>query len=118
MGTGIVAILLFLIPFHASWLYYLSLIFFILNAFLFALGTGLTVLRYLLYPRVWPVMLRDPVDPLFLATCLIGFATLIEMWIFICVPIWGQWATTLAWVAWMIDTAFSVVTTVAIAFLL
>lgn len=118
MGTGIVAILLFLIPFHASWLYYLSLIFFILNAFLFALGTGLTVLRYLLYPRVWPVMLRDPVDPLFLATCPIGFATLIEMWIFICVPIWGQWATTLAWVAWMIDTAFSVVTTVAIAFLL
>ncbi|KAH8432905.1 TDT family transporter [Aspergillus melleus] len=118
MGTGIAAILLFLIPFHASWLYYLSIVFFILNTFLFTLGTGLTVLRYMLYPRVWPVMLRDPVDPLFLATCPIGFATLIEMWIFICVPIWGNWATTLAWVAWMIDTAVSVVITVAIAFLL
>ncbi|PLB48809.1 hypothetical protein P170DRAFT_464414 [Aspergillus steynii IBT 23096] len=118
MGTGIVAILLAMLPFQAKWLYYLSIIVFLLNVVLFVLAAIVTIMRYALYPRSWSLMMHNPVDPLYLATCPIGFATLIEMWVFICVPAWGYWATTLAWVLWMIDTAVSVVTTLSITFLL
>ena len=118
MGTGIVAILLFFLPFQGKWLYYLSIIMFIFNTVLYAVAAMLTILRYALYPRAWSMMMHDPVDPLYLATCPIGFATLIEMWIFICVPKWGYWATMLAWVLWMIDTAASVVVTLMVTFLM
>ncbi|KAH8433154.1 TDT family transporter [Aspergillus melleus] len=116
MGTGVVAILLSVIPFQARWLYYLSIIVFLLNVVLFVLASLLTVLRYAMYPRAWALMMHNPVDLLYLATLPIGFATLIEMWVFICVPAWGYWATILAWVLWMIDTAVSVVTTLFVTF--
>ena len=118
MGTGIVAILLFFLPFQGKWLYYLSIVIFIFNTVLYAVAAMLTILRYALYPRAWSMMMHDPVDPLYLATCPIGFATLIEMWMFICVPKWGYWATMLAWVLWMVDTAVSVVVTLMVTFLL
>lgn len=118
MGTGIVAILLFFLPFQGKWLYYLSIIMFIFNTVLYALAAVLSILRYAFYPRAWAMMMHDPVDPLYLATCPIGFATLIEMWIFICVPKWGYWATMLAWVLWMVDTAVSVVVTLMVTFLM
>ncbi|KAJ5211395.1 hypothetical protein N7491_011214 [Penicillium cf. griseofulvum] len=34
-----------------------------------------------------------------------GVATLIEMWVFICVPFWGEWAKKVAWVLWIIAVA-------------
>jgi tellurite resistance protein TehA-like permease len=118
MGTGIVSILLNFIPFHTSWLYYLSVSFFILNTILFALALSTSILRYTLYPEIWSVMIRDPTNSLFLGTIPMGFATLIEQWVFICVPLWGEWAKTAAWVAWMIDTVAAVGVTVSLSFLL
>ena len=110
--------MLAVLPFQAKWLYYLSIIVFLFNVVLFVLAAIVTAMRYALYPRAWSLMMHNPVDPLYLATCPIGFATLIEMWVFLCVPAWGYWATTLAWVLWMVDTAVSVVTTLSITFLL
>jgi hypothetical protein len=63
-------------------------------------------------------MIRDPTNSLFLGTIPMGFATLIEQWVFICVPIWGDWARTVAWVAWMVDTVLAVSVTVSLSFLL
>jgi len=103
MGTGIVSVIFISIPWQAPWLYYLSLTFFILNAILFALATVISLLRYTLYPEIWPVMLHDPVNSLFLATIPMGFATLIEGWVFLLIPHWGPWARTVAWGAWMLD---------------
>ncbi|KAJ5894931.1 hypothetical protein N7495_006622 [Penicillium taxi] len=47
-----------------------------------------------------------------------GFATLIEMWVFICVPRWGEWATTFVWVLWMIDVVASASVTISLSFVL
>jgi tellurite resistance protein TehA-like permease len=118
MGTGIVSILLNFIPFHTSWLYYLSIVFFILNTILFTLALSTSILRYTLYPEIWMVMIQDPTNSLFLGTIPMGFATLIEQFVFICVPLWGEWAKTAAWVAWMIDTVVAVGVTVSLSFLL
>ncbi|KAK7705942.1 Plasma membrane sulfite pump involved in sulfite metabolism [Botryosphaeria dothidea] len=79
MGTGIVANLLEGMPYNAAWLYWLSIVFFVLNTILFTLAFLTSVVRYTLYPEIWGVMIRDPINSLFLGTIPMGFATLIEI---------------------------------------
>ncbi|KAI1620624.1 voltage-dependent anion channel-domain-containing protein [Exophiala viscosa] len=118
MGTGIVSLLLITIPFQADWLYWLSVIFFGLNTILFTLAFSTSVLRYTLYPEIWAVMIADPTNSLFLGTIPMGFATLVESWIFLCCPYWGYWSVTFAWVCWMIDAVVAAAVTVSLPFLL
>ncbi|KAK5561407.1 Plasma membrane sulfite pump involved in sulfite metabolism [Exophiala xenobiotica] len=118
MGTGIVSLLLITIPFKADWLYWLSVAFFVLNTILFTFAFGISVVRYTLYPEIWAVMIADPTNSLFLGTIPMGFATLVESWIFLCCPYWGYWSVTFAWVCWMIDAVVSAAVTVSLPFLL
>ncbi|BDD64377.1 hypothetical protein MAP00_009202 [Monascus purpureus] len=118
MGTGIVAMLLTTIPYQNASLYYLSIIFFVLNLVLFATALGISILRYALYPGIWTVMIQDPTNSLFLATMPMGFATLIEMLVFICVPRWGEWAKSLAWALWIVDAAAAMSVTLGLSFIL
>lgn len=118
MGTGIVANLLISIPFKHPFLYYASIVFFLLNVCLFTMALGMSVLRYTLYPEIWRVMIRDPTNSLFLATCPMGFATLIEMWASICVPLWGDWAATFVWSLWIVDVVAAALATASLTFIL
>lgn len=108
MGTGIVSILLHNLPYNAPWIYYISLIFFILNIILFVVFTIISLIRYIHYPEIWGVMLRHPTQSLFLGTIPIGLATIINMFVFVCVPTWGPWAAQFAWSLWWIDAALAV----------
>lgn len=116
MGTGIVSILFFSIPYQARWLYYLSIIFFVLNILLFALALVASAVRYTVWPEIWTVMIRDPNNSLFLGTVPMGFATLVEMLTFVCVPAWGPRAATAAWALWMLDSVAAVGVTVFLIF--
>ncbi|KAI9687126.1 MAG: hypothetical protein M1822_002537 [Bathelium mastoideum] len=118
MGTGIVSLLLISIPFKADWLYWLSVIFFGLNAILFSLAFIISLLRYTLYPEIWNIMITDGVNSLFLATIPIGFSTLIESWMFLCCPYWGPWSVTFAWICWMINAIAAATVTVSLPTLL
>lgn len=118
MGTGIVAVLLATVPFESPVLYYLSIIFFVANVGLFAMALGMSILRYSLYPEIWSVMIQDPTNSLFLATCPMGFATLIEMWVLVCVPAWGDWARTFVWALWIVDVVAAALTTASLSFIL
>ncbi|KAK5047789.1 hypothetical protein LTR84_006454 [Exophiala bonariae] len=118
MGTGIVSVLLISIPFKAAWLYWLSVAFFILNAVLFTCAFLISVLRYTLYPEIWSVMIADPTNSLFLGTVPMGFATLLQSWIWLCCPYWGYWSVTVAWAMWMVDAVVAVAVTVSLPFLL
>jgi tellurite resistance protein TehA-like permease len=118
MGTGIVSILLISIPYQGRWLYWLSVIFFVLNTVLFSLALTISFLRYTLYPEIWFVMIADATNSLFLGTIPMGFATLVEMWIFVCIPAWGSWAITFGWVAWMIDCVAAAAVTLSLGVLL
>lgn len=117
MGTGIVALLLITIPWKTQWLYWLSIVFFVLNTILFSMALAVSAARYTLYPEIWSVMI-DSTNALFLGTVPMGFATLVEMWIFVCVPAWGTWATTFVWVCWMIDSAVASLVTLSLSVLL
>ncbi|KAJ5564357.1 hypothetical protein N7513_000599 [Penicillium frequentans] len=116
MGTGIVAVLFYFIPFEERWLYYLSIILFIFDAILFCVISFITILRYALEPTLWRATLTDPAIAPFLGTIPIAFVILIELWVFICVPLWGEWASTLAWVCWIVDAIFAVIITTSLSF--
>lgn len=119
MGTGIVSTLLITIPFKTDWLYWLSVVFFVLNVILFSAAFVMSVLRYSLYPEIWGVMLADPNNSLFLGTIPMGFATIVEMWIFICIPAWNApWVTTFAWILWMIDSLVAASVTLGLPLLI
>ena len=66
MGTGIVSILLHNLPYNGTWLYWISVIVFALNVFLFLLFTLISLARYTLFPGLWTTMLNHPTQSLFL----------------------------------------------------
>lgn len=84
-----------------------SVVFFVVNVALFVIFTCISVIRYTMYPEIWGAMIRHPTQSLFLGTFPMGFATIVNMVVFVCVPSWGPWATTLAWTMWWIDVVVS-----------
>lgn len=118
MGTGIVSVLCNTLPYNGRWLYWISVIVFALNVLLFTAGCILTVLRYLLYPQIFMVMLTHPVQSMFLGTFPMGFATIINMFCFVCVPAWGEWTRNFAWGMWIFDAIVSVMIALSLPFIL
>lgn len=118
MGTGIVSILLNTLPYNGQWLYWISIVIFAFNVLLFGVFLTISILRYLLYPDIFSVMITHPAQSLFLGTLPMGFATIINMFCFVCVPVWGEWASYFAWVMWIIDAAVSVLTCFGIPFIM
>ncbi|KAF2468953.1 uncharacterized protein BDR25DRAFT_326607 [Lindgomyces ingoldianus] len=112
MGTGIVSILLHSFstfsPGHSGSLRALSIAFFVLNILFFILISVTTLLRYVLYPATWNLMLRHPVQSLFLGALPMGFATIVNMFTLVCVPAWGGSSIQVAWAMWWIDAVVSV----------
>jgi tellurite resistance protein TehA-like permease len=112
MGTGIVATILHefstIYPRYHSSVKVLSIIFFVLNVFLFTLISLITLLRYALYPATWILMLRHPVQSLFLGTIPMGFATIVNMFTVHCAAEWGGASTKIAWAMWWVDAIVSV----------
>ncbi|KAJ1704979.1 C4-dicarboxylate transporter/malic acid transport protein, partial [Aspergillus flavus] len=118
MGTGIVSILLNTLPYNGEWLYWISVVIFAFNVLLFAMGCVITALRYSLYPEIFTVMITHPVQSMFLGAFPMGFATIVNMFCFVCVPAWGEWAKNFAWGMWIFDAVLSVITALSLPFLL
>lgn len=118
MSTGVVSILLHQLPYNGHWLQVISVIFFVLNLALFLLFTAVSCLRYILYPQLFPAVLRHPHQSLFLATFPVGLATLINMTVLVCVPMWGNGIVTFAWVLWWIVSVMALVTCFHLTFVM
>ncbi|EFX03431.1 flavodoxin and radical sam domain containing protein [Grosmannia clavigera kw1407] len=117
MGTGIVSILLHNLPYSTEWMRYISIAIFALNISLFSVFMTITMARYILYPEIWAVMIKHPAQSLFLGCIPMGFATIINMLVFVCAR-WGNWAIYLAWGLWWVDVAMSCVTSLTIPFIM
>lgn len=118
MGTGITSILLNTLPYNGRWLYWISVVIFCLNVLLFGIFLTITALRYLLYPGIFKVMITHPAQSMFLGTFPMGFATIINMFCFVCVPAWGPWAAYFAWGMWIADAIVSILTCFGVPFIL
>lgn len=118
MGTGIVSMLLHSLPYNGAWLYWLSIVIFVLNVFLFMAGCFITLLRHILYPEVFLAMIKHPVQSMFIGCFPMGLATIINMICAVCVPAWGQGASYLALGLWILDAAISVTVALLLPFML
>jgi tellurite resistance protein TehA-like permease len=112
MGTGIISILLYKLPYNGAWIYWISVAIFVINITLFAIFSLTSALRYICYPILWRAMITHPVESLFVATFPMSVGIIAQGIVNICVPAWGPWAASLAWVLWWIEA----VTSVAICF--
>ncbi|OAA68387.1 flavodoxin and radical sam domain containing protein [Niveomyces insectorum RCEF 264] len=106
MGTGIVSILLYNLPYNARWVQYIAIAIFVLNIALFSAFLLISVARYTLYPEIWGVMIKHPAQSLFLGCMPMGLATIINMIVFVCAS-WGPWVIYLAWSLWWLDVIAS-----------
>ncbi|KAK6355663.1 Plasma membrane sulfite pump involved in sulfite metabolism [Orbilia javanica] len=106
MGTGIVSILLYDLPFNAPWIRYIAIVVFCLNIVLFLSFSLISIIRYTMFPGLWGFMIQHPVQSLFIGTFPMGLCTIINMIILVCLP-WGEGMLTLAWALWWIDVAIS-----------
>ena len=102
MSTGVLSILLHQLPYNGDGLQVISTIVFVFNLILFLLFTALSCIRYTLYPELFARALQHPHQSLFMATFPVGMATLINMTVLVCVPVWGQGVAIFAWVLWWI----------------
>ncbi|KAF4461785.1 malic acid transport [Fusarium albosuccineum] len=107
MGTGITSILLHNLPYNGRWLYWISIIIFCLNIFLFLSFLSISILRYSMFRGVFSETLRTPSQAVYLGTIPMGLATIINMIVFVCVPAWGDRAAVLAWALWWIDAVIA-----------
>ena len=73
MGTGIVAILIHQLPYQFCGPAEISVVFLCLNVLIFLTLFVLSIVRYTLWPEIWLLMLRHPVQSLFLYVLLLCY---------------------------------------------
>jgi tellurite resistance protein TehA-like permease len=113
MGTGVISILWMVFPYgdHHRTIRAFSAIFFFLNFVLWIIFTGITVARYVLFPEVLPVMIKNPAS-LFIACYPMGATTLIDVAVgLLYEQYWGGGRGFLytLWAFWWIIVAMSIV---------
>ncbi|BGP25129.1 hypothetical protein Rt10032_c09g4066 [Rhodotorula toruloides] len=116
MGTGISSILLYNLPYSFKGLEEIGIAIWLLNVVLFSLFLLMSIARYCIFPTVFYAMLFHPVQSLFLGCFPMGFATIVNMTVFVAAERWrGRWIW-LAWSLWWIDAVISVIIAVGVPF--
>jgi tellurite resistance protein TehA-like permease len=117
-GTGIVAILLERLPYHLPGLHYVAIGLFALDVFLLCLFLGLILAQYIICQGKFMEMLHHPGQLLFTGTLPMTVGTLVNLTVYICVPIWEERATMFAWMVWWVDVVLSLATCLYIPFVM
>ncbi|KAI0081905.1 hypothetical protein K474DRAFT_1681654 [Panus rudis PR-1116 ss-1] len=112
MGTGAISILFFNFPYATGSipLKTFTYIFFILNLILFSLFSLITIARYVLFPDIWTIMIRHPVQSLYLGCYPMGATTLINIGlaqVYETDKIGGKGLLYVLWACWWICVALS-----------
>jgi len=112
MGTGVVSALLHSFPYGqgSKVLNGFALAFFFLNLALFCVFLILTISRYVMFPRVWGLMLKHPVQSLYLGCFPMGAVTLINTGLTIVNQYYnfgGKPLLYILWCFWWLDVILS-----------
>ncbi|PIL28698.1 transporter [Ganoderma sinense ZZ0214-1] len=111
MSTGAVSSLIYNFPYHndSLLLKIIALAVFLLNLMLFVFVCTCTILRYVLFPEIWGLMITHPTQSLFMACFPMGVTTLIDSALNINQD-WGFGGTAFLWTlwgVWLLDSALS-----------
>ncbi|KAI0088030.1 voltage-dependent anion channel-domain-containing protein [Irpex rosettiformis] len=112
MGTGIVSILWHNYPYDgpSKTFTVFTYTFFFLNLTLFLIFNVLTVARYIIFPDIWSLMIRHPVQSLYLGCYPMGLTTLINIAVILVYQqdrIGGKRFLHFVWGIWWIDIVLS-----------
>ncbi|GAA5845590.1 hypothetical protein JCM5353_005702 [Sporobolomyces roseus] len=111
MGTGIVNSLLYNLPWESSHAVFRAIgaVWLVLAMIMFAVFSFFTILRYIIYPRIFLVMIRHETHSLFLGCIPMGFVTIVSG---ICLTGHEYGLNTLdtGLVLWWIALAMSIIT--------
>ncbi|KAK9474935.1 voltage-dependent anion channel [Dipodascopsis tothii] len=77
MGTGISGSILMNFPYPARWLHGIGVAFWGVAAFELAVLSVATVLRFILYPELWKIIIHHPLQSLFLSCIPMAYASVI-----------------------------------------
>ena len=89
----------------------MTLVFFFLNICLFLLFSVISALRYILWPDIWSIMLRNPVQSLYTGTFPMGATTIINIAVSLVYQQYGFGGKPFLyalWGLWWADVALSV----------
>lgn len=112
MGTGSISILFHNYPYAdtSSIINVFSYIFFFLNLALFVVFNVLTVARYAIFPDIWSIMIRHPVQSLYIGCYPMGAATLINIGVGLIYEQYGFGGRAFVyflWACWWLDVVAS-----------
>ncbi len=108
MGTGILALMLPLVPGAGRLLYGMGESLWLFNIFLFSLFAFLYAARWVLYWEEARRIFSHSIVSMFMGTIPMGFATLVNGLIFFGIPRWGETVVPVAQAMWWLDVALSV----------
>ncbi|EJF65271.1 hypothetical protein DICSQDRAFT_79277 [Dichomitus squalens LYAD-421 SS1] len=123
MGTGVIAILWHNSPYayDSRTVKVFAYTFFFLNLLLFIFFNILTILRYTMFPEIWPALIYHPTQSLFLGTYPMGAATLINVAVGVIYTedgFGGKPFLYTLWAFWWVDVALSVMSAYGIVYLM
>ncbi len=89
----------------------MTLVFFFLNLCLFLTFTVISAIRYILWPDIWSIMIRNPVQSLFISTFPMGATTILNIAVSLINSQYGFGGKPflyVLWALWWLDSALSV----------
>ena len=119
MGTGAVSILFHNYPYanDSITMKVFTYIFFFLNLAFFLIFNVLTAARYIIFPDIWSIMIRHPVQSLYIGCYPMGAATLINIGVGLLYEQYdfgGRAFLYFLWGCWWIDVIISFVCAFAV----
>ncbi|KAG1450312.1 hypothetical protein G6F56_008386 [Rhizopus delemar] len=108
MGNGIVAILLQGFPFQFKGLSTISFVVFMINVVVYCIFTVITILRYILFPSIFKLMIAHPSQSLFIGTIPMGLTTITNYTALTLIDKYS-WGMNLAFTLWCIEFAMTTV---------
>ncbi|CAG7850521.1 Sulfite efflux pump SSU1 {ECO:0000303/PubMed:17322211} [Serendipita indica DSM 11827] len=119
MGTGVVGILIYNLPYGNDKARHLvSLAFLILNSVLFAAFTLISALRYIIFPGIWSLMIREPTQSLFLSCFPMSLSTVISASISLSLHRDIPGLIPFLWILWWINVMLSMLSGIGLPYLM
>ncbi|KAJ1679138.1 Plasma membrane sulfite pump involved in sulfite metabolism, partial [Spiromyces aspiralis] len=107
MGTGILGILLYSLPYKFDGLEFIGGTIFAINTTIYVLFSIVTLARYTIFPEVFKLMLSHPQQSMFIGTIPMGLATIVNSLVIMIPMSKYPWVPYVAWGLWWLDVALT-----------
>lgn len=115
MGTGILSILLYNFPFQFYGLPTIALVIYLFNVITFCIFTLITAARYILFPPILLLMMKNSTQSLFIGTFPMGLTTICNFTI-IAITKKFSWGLDLAFALWIVTFILTIFSCIVVPY--